>query len=310
MKSFHDYLGLSNSCSYDVIGRADRFRFQNFCSPGEYSSVFRENRCPPPPKPVYGRNFIHQAVTLKIRSRSPKSNKLLILSDLYKLANLVTFQPMVHEITCRQTLFGLILVDYVWQWPWKLDQGHQNLFSFLSFPNVMYMQIWLKSASRFMRYCAHKHLLAQIWQFKPHSDLENRSRSPKPISSSSCPYVISMQIWLKSANQFMTYGAHKHFFGLNLAVEVPQWPWKLCQGHQNLINSLLCIIVTSMQIWLKSTHQFTRYVNKSDTLKPTPLPTLTPRPTGSASKTMSPSPSVGNIKYQDVWILEAAYIWR
>ena len=69
----------------------------------------------PPPKPVYGGNFSHKAVTLKIRSKSPKSNKLLILSDLYRLANLVTFHPMVHEITCRQTLFGLILVDYVWQ---------------------------------------------------------------------------------------------------------------------------------------------------------------------------------------------------
>ena len=37
MESFRDYLGLSNSCSYDVddvIGRADRFGFQNFCSPG------------------------------------------------------------------------------------------------------------------------------------------------------------------------------------------------------------------------------------------------------------------------------------
>ena len=34
---FRDYLGLSNPCSYDindVIGRADRFGFQNFCSPG------------------------------------------------------------------------------------------------------------------------------------------------------------------------------------------------------------------------------------------------------------------------------------
>ena len=78
---------------------------------GKYSSVFRENRCPPPPKPFYGGNFSHEAVTLKIRSRSPKSNKLLILSDLYRLANLATFHPMVHEITCRQTLFGLILVD-------------------------------------------------------------------------------------------------------------------------------------------------------------------------------------------------------
>ena len=81
----------------------------------KYSSEFRENRCPPPPKPVYGGNFSHEAVTLKIRSRSPKSNKLLILSDLYRLANLVTFHPMVHEITGRRTLFGLILVDYAWQ---------------------------------------------------------------------------------------------------------------------------------------------------------------------------------------------------
>ena len=31
---------------------------------------------------------------------------------------------------------------------------------------------WLKSASWFKRYCAHKHLLAQIWQFMFHSDLE------------------------------------------------------------------------------------------------------------------------------------------
>ena len=63
----------------------------------KYSSVFRENRCPPPPKPVYGGNFNHEAVTLKIRS-SPKSNKLLTLSDLYRLANLVTFHPMVHNM--------------------------------------------------------------------------------------------------------------------------------------------------------------------------------------------------------------------
>ena len=68
----------------------------------KYSSVFRENRCPPPPKPVYGGNFSHEAVTFNIRSRSPKSYKLLILSDLYRFANLETFHPMVHEITCRQ----------------------------------------------------------------------------------------------------------------------------------------------------------------------------------------------------------------
>ena len=44
MKSFRDYLGLSNSCSYDiddVIGRADRFGFQNYCSPeADYSAMY------------------------------------------------------------------------------------------------------------------------------------------------------------------------------------------------------------------------------------------------------------------------------
>ena len=69
----------------------------------KYRSVFRENRCPPPPKPVYGGNFSHEPVTLKIRSRSPKSNKLLIPSNLYRLANSVTFHPMIHEITNMQT---------------------------------------------------------------------------------------------------------------------------------------------------------------------------------------------------------------
>ena len=45
MKSFHDYLGLSNSCSYDVdddIGRADRFGFQNFCSPDLRIAIYHD----------------------------------------------------------------------------------------------------------------------------------------------------------------------------------------------------------------------------------------------------------------------------
>ena len=85
----------------------------------KYSSVFRENRCPPPPKPVYGGNFSHEAVTLKIRSRSPKSNKLLILSDLYRLANFPLWGKKHSNGPCdnMQTFFVLILKDLVWQWP-------------------------------------------------------------------------------------------------------------------------------------------------------------------------------------------------
>ena len=46
MKSFRDYLGLSNSCSCnvdDVIGRADRFGFQNFCSPAVNMFAYVKN---------------------------------------------------------------------------------------------------------------------------------------------------------------------------------------------------------------------------------------------------------------------------
>ena len=38
--SFRDYLGLSDACSYDVIDRANRFGFQNFCSPACYNTYF------------------------------------------------------------------------------------------------------------------------------------------------------------------------------------------------------------------------------------------------------------------------------
>ena len=149
----------------------------------EYSSVFRENRCPPPPKPVYGGNFIHEAVTLKIRSRSPKSNKLLILSDLYRLANLVNLMVPEIKVTkfksysafyhvqmlypCKSgqnppagswdivhtSTFWLKFGSLVPHWPWKIGHGHQNQIS----PNVISLQIWLKSANQFMRYGAHKH---------------------------------------------------------------------------------------------------------------------------------------------------------
>ena len=102
-------------CLTDACAGQSNLPKERLCQKAKYSSVFRENRCPQPPKPVYGGNFNHEAITLIIRSRSPKYNKLLVLSNLYKLANLLTFHPMIHEITCRQTLFGLHLVDEVWQ---------------------------------------------------------------------------------------------------------------------------------------------------------------------------------------------------
>ena len=45
------------------------------------------------------------AVTLKMRSRSPKSNQLLNLSQWYIHASLVKFHPLVQEILCIQEIF-------------------------------------------------------------------------------------------------------------------------------------------------------------------------------------------------------------
>ena len=42
------------------------------------------------------------AVTLKIRSRSPKPNQLFTMSQCNIHANLVKIHPLVHEILCKQ----------------------------------------------------------------------------------------------------------------------------------------------------------------------------------------------------------------
>ena len=46
------------------------------------------------------------AVTLKIRSRSPKPIQLFVMSKCYIHANLVAIRQLVHEILCTQAPFG------------------------------------------------------------------------------------------------------------------------------------------------------------------------------------------------------------
>ena len=41
-------------------------------------------------------------MTLKIRSGSPKSNQLLVMSQLYVHEKFVRIQPLVHKVLCRQ----------------------------------------------------------------------------------------------------------------------------------------------------------------------------------------------------------------
>ena len=49
------------------------------------------------------------AVTLKIRSRSPKPNQLFIMSQCYIHKNLVKIRPPVHEISWKQESVTLTL---------------------------------------------------------------------------------------------------------------------------------------------------------------------------------------------------------
>ena len=53
---------------------------------------------------LFGLNFgsLSPALTLKIRSRSPKPNQLVIMSQCYINANLVKIHPPVHAISCKQ----------------------------------------------------------------------------------------------------------------------------------------------------------------------------------------------------------------
>ena len=53
---------------------------------------------------TFGLNFgsLSPTVTLKIRSRSPKPNQLIIMSQCYIHANFVKIHPPVHEISCKQ----------------------------------------------------------------------------------------------------------------------------------------------------------------------------------------------------------------
>ena len=117
---------------------------------------------------------VRLTVTLKIRSRSPKPIQLFIISKCYIHANLVKIcQPGT------QAPFGSNLNVWVLQWPWKIDQGHENLFSSSSCPNVISMQIWLKSANQFMRYGAPSTFWLKFGSLSPTVTLKIRSKSLK-----------------------------------------------------------------------------------------------------------------------------------
>ena len=160
------------------------------------------------------------------------------MSKEYIHANFVKICQPVHEISHTQALFGLNLAVRVPR-PWKLDQGHQNLISSSSCPNVISMQIWSKSANWFTRYCAHKKL-SRWRQQDPHQKqyvpLTSRGeyRLAKPYrdilryGDSVLRYVLNMY-WIASK------GIEMDFWVTFIPVQQHQKLWTTARNPYNVI---------------------------------------------------------------------------
>ena len=117
---------------------------------------------------------LNPSVTLKMRSRSPKSNQSLSLSQQYSCTSLVKIHPFIHSGDRVQkshfpTIWALL-------WPWKWDQGHQNLISSFSCHNNTVVQVWSKSIHSFMSQGVDKPFFNNL---SPCGTLKMGSRSPK-----------------------------------------------------------------------------------------------------------------------------------
>ena len=77
-------------------------------------------------------------VTLKMRSRSPKSNHFFPMSQWCFPASLVKIHLLVQETVQTRLTFTVFIV---W-WPWKLSQGHQNQNKSLNHPNITIYEVW------------------------------------------------------------------------------------------------------------------------------------------------------------------------
>ena len=207
-------------------------------------------------------------------SRSPKSNKLLILSDLYRLANLVTFHPMVHEITCRQT-FWLNFGGLSLKWPWK------NLSSFLSCPNVIFMQIWSKSASWFMKSMHTCTFWLKFGSLSPALNLKNRSRSSK-----SNQLFIMSQCYIHANLTISWDMVHTSTFRLKFGSLSPVVTLKI-RSRSPKPNQLFIMSQCYIHANLIKIHP---PVHEISCKQKSVTPTLTPTLTGSAPKTICPPP--------------------
>ena len=148
-----------------------------------------------------------------MRSRSPKSNHFLPMSQWCFCASLGQ-NPPIGSGNGVQT--RLIFTVFIVQWPWKLDQDHQNIINSFNYPNDTIHKAWPGSIIWFRRMGADN-LFCQnyltfkvlLWPWKWGQGHQNL------IISSPCLSGVSVQVMSKSTCWFRRYSADKaHFYSL------------------------------------------------------------------------------------------------
>ena len=138
-----------------------------------------------------------------MRSRSPKSKHFFPMFQWCFCATLVKIHQLVQEIRLQTRLIFTVCI--VW-WPWKLDQGHQNLIKSLNHFNIKPSQCYNRWS--LARIC---HLVQEtgctqaffgqnfkvlVWPWKLSKGHQNLITSFLP------PNNVSVQVWSKSMHWF------------------------------------------------------------------------------------------------------------
>ena len=184
-------------------------------------------------------------MTLKIKSKSPKSNQLFppFQQSIYLCEfgqnpstgskySAGKFKPCFGDFRLRVRA-------------WKLGQGHQNLINSSPSPNNVSLPVWSKSMDWFRTsednplkpYFGHFKVMVWPWKWgQGHQNLINTFPPPNNVS---------VHAWSKSTLCFRRYHTETIFWTFqSVAVAL-----KYGHSHQNLINSFPPPNNVYMQVW-------------------------------------------------------------
>ena len=136
----------------------------------------------------------------------------------------------------------LIFTVFILWWHWKLGQGHKNLINSFKYPSNTIHKVWPESIIWSKRQSAHK----LFW--------------PKFDSQMTL-------VFLCNFGQNTPIGSgqaidNAHFYSLYIVVTFKirsKSPWKLGQGHHNLISSFYYPNGTTHKVWPESINWFKSY---------------------------------------------------